>query len=182
MTRARRCFLYERNKDKPPNSYHSRNQHYNTRAPRLTLQAFPKVSLPSRSKLRRVPKPANQLRSRSSTKSLTSAAAIVVNSAFVSYAGATSTMSAETMWRPSKPLKIVRNSRVDHPPVSGVPVAGAKAGSIESICVLSYEIASRKLPARIIHLIRTTHIDGEINGLVADDLADLLDDPIRAWI
>lgn len=28
---------------------------------------------------------------------------------------------------------MVRNSRVDHPPVSGVPVAGAKAGSIESI-------------------------------------------------
>jgi len=28
---------------------------------------------------------------------------------------------------------MVRNSRVDQPPVSGVPVAGAKAGSMESI-------------------------------------------------
>ena len=61
---------------------------------------------------------------------------MVVNSAFVSYAGATSTMSAETMRRPSRPLKMVRSSLVDHPPVSGVPVAGAKAGSIESIYVL----------------------------------------------
>ena len=64
---------------------------------------------------------------------LTSAAAMVVSSALVSYAGATSTISAETIFRPSRPRRIVLNSRVDHPPVSGVPVAGAKAGSIESI-------------------------------------------------
>lgn len=57
----------------------------------------------------------------------------MVSSAFVSYAGATSTISAETIWRPSRPRRIVRSSRVDQPPVSGVPVAGAKAGSIESI-------------------------------------------------
>ena len=60
---------------------------------------------------------------------------IVVDSAFASYAGATSTISAETMRRPSRPLRMVRSSLVDHPPVSGVPVAGAKAGSIESIYV-----------------------------------------------
>ena len=60
------------------------------------------------------------------------AAAIVVSSAFVSYAGATSTMSAPTSCRPSRPLIIARSSRVDHPPVSGVPVAGANAGSNES--------------------------------------------------
>jgi hypothetical protein len=85
--------------------------------------------------------------------SLTSAAAMVVykyervrrlskesrsrlyltSSAFVSYAGATSTRSAETIFKPSRPLKIVRSSRVDQPPVSGVPVAGANAGSMESI-------------------------------------------------
>lgn len=64
----------------------------------------------------------------------TSAAAIVVSSAFVSYAGATSTISAEMIFKPSSPRRMVRNSRVDQPPVSGVPVAGAKAGSIESIC------------------------------------------------
>lgn len=31
---------------------------------------------------------------------------------------------------------MVRSSLVDHPPVSGVPVAGAKAGSMESIYVI----------------------------------------------
>jgi hypothetical protein len=54
-----------------------------------------------------------------------SAAAIVVSSALVSYAGATSTISAAMRLIPSNPLKIVRSSRVDQPPVSGVPVAGA---------------------------------------------------------
>ncbi len=106
---------------------------------------------------------------------------MVVNSAFVSYAGATSTISAETMWRPSKPLRMVRNSRVDQPPVSGVPVAGANAGSIESICKY-YDIAPRKPPDSSCLLTRTTHIDGEINGLVADSLTDFLDDAIRAYV
>lgn len=65
--------------------------------------------------------------------SLTSAAAMVVSSAFVSYAGATSTRSAETIFNPSRPRMMVRSSRVVQPPVSGVPVAGANAGSMESI-------------------------------------------------
>ena len=68
----------------------------------------------------------------------------VVNSAFVSYAGATSTISAETMRRPSRPLRMVRSSLVDHPPVSGVPVAGAKAGSIVSIYVV-YSFSMRRV-------------------------------------
>ena len=38
---------------------------------------------------------------------------------------------------------MVRSSLVDHPPVSGVPVAGAKAGSIESIYV--YLISGRRI-------------------------------------
>lgn len=59
------------------------------------------------------------------TSKSVSAAAIVVCSAFVSYAGATSTISAATKLTPSRPRMIVRSSRVDHPPVSGVPVAGA---------------------------------------------------------
>ena len=104
----------------------------------LSLPPFPKASLPSRLTLRTAPLYNRSISPRAHSSQilqlLTSAAAIVVNSAFVSYAGATSTISAETMWRPSKPLRIVRNSRVDQPPVSGVPVAGAKAGSIESIC------------------------------------------------
>ena len=66
---------------------------------------------------------------------------MVVSSALVSYAGATSTISAETMCKPSRPRRIVRSSRVDQPPVSGVPVAGAKAGSMESI--YTYQLALR---------------------------------------
>lgn len=50
---------------------------------------------------------------------------IVDSSALVSYAGATSTMSAPIKFNPSRPRIIVRSSRVDQPPVSGVPVAGA---------------------------------------------------------
>ena len=61
-----------------------------------------------------------------------SAAAIVVSSALVSYAGATSTISAATKLIPSKPRMIVLSSLVDHPPVSGVPVAGASVGSRKS--------------------------------------------------
>lgn len=56
---------------------------------------------------------------------LLTAAAIVVSSALVSYAGATSTISAAIRLIPSSPRMIVRSSRVVHPPVSGVPVAGA---------------------------------------------------------
>lgn len=59
------------------------------------------------------------------TSNSASAAAIVVSSALVSYAGATSTMSAATKLMPSRPRRMVRSSRVDQPPVSGVPVAGA---------------------------------------------------------
>lgn len=50
---------------------------------------------------------------------------LTVSSAFVSYAGATSTISAATKLMPSRPLMMVLNSLVDQPPVSGVPVAGA---------------------------------------------------------
>lgn len=59
-----------------------------------------------------------------------SAAAMVVCSALVSYAGATSTISQAMMLIPSRPRRIVRSSRVDHPPVSGVPVAGATIHSL----------------------------------------------------
>jgi hypothetical protein len=41
-------------------------------------------------------------------------------------------MSADTMCRPSKPRKISRISRVDQPPISGVPVAGANLGILYS--------------------------------------------------
>lgn len=53
-------------------------------------------------------------------------------SAFVSYAGATSTISAPIKLRPSRPRMIVRSSRVDQPPVSGVPVAGATVFRVDS--------------------------------------------------
>lgn len=76
-------------------------------------------------------------------------------------------MSAETMCKPSRPRRIVRNSRVDHPPVSGVPVAGANAGSMESIC------AAGQLSDPGSGWVRT-HIDGQVDGLVAHGVADLL--------
>ena len=101
---------------------------------------------------------------------------MVVSSALVSYAGATSTISAETMWRPSKPRKMVRNSRVDQPPVSGVPVAGANAGSIESICISAENEQAIKTPREFDDSAGLTHIDGEINGPIANRFADLLDD------
>jgi hypothetical protein len=53
---------------------------------------------------------------------------MVVSSALVSYAGATSTISAPMKLTPSRPRRMVRSSRVDQPPVSGVPVAGATVG------------------------------------------------------
>lgn len=56
------------------------------------------------------------------TSKRTSAAAMVVSSAFVSNIGATSTRSAATRLTPSRPRMMVRSSRVVHPPVSGVPL------------------------------------------------------------
>ncbi len=103
---------------------------------------------------------------------LTSAAAMVVSSAFVSYAGATSTISAETMCNPSSPRRMVRSSRVDQPPVSGVPVAGANAGSIESICP-----NNGSGPRYILARLHPTHINGKVDWIIPDDLSYLLDDP-----
>jgi len=49
-----------------------------------------------------------------------------------SYSGATSTTSPPTKFRLFMPRNIASASRVVRPPTSGVPVPGAKAGSIES--------------------------------------------------
>lgn len=78
-------------------------------------------------------------------------------------------MSADTMCSPSRPLRISRNSRVDQPPVSGVPVAGANAGSMESIC----GVRQRRLwPVHAAN----TYIDREVDGEVAHGVSDLLHD------
>jgi hypothetical protein len=63
---------------------------------------------------------------------LLTAAAIVVSSALVSYAGATSTISVAIRLMPSRPRMMVRSSRVVQPPVSGVPVAGATGSSCQA--------------------------------------------------
>lgn len=102
---------------------------------------------------------------------------MVVSSALVSYAGATSTISAETMCRPSSPLRIVRSSRVDQPPVSGVPVAGANAGSMESIWTSVR--ASQCPPSR--RSGNGTHVDGEIHRLISHGVADFLYDTIGSY-
>lgn len=85
-----------------------------------------------------------------------SAAANAVISPWLSNGGATSTTSAPTTLSPSRPARMERSSLVDHPPLSGVPVAtysqiwwamdsrqrvrglspGAKAGSSTSISTL----------------------------------------------
>lgn len=46
----------------------------------------------------------------------------------------TSTMSAATKFSDSRPRRMVRISRVDQPPVSGVPVAGATSQSAHLLC------------------------------------------------
>ena len=52
-----------------------------------------------------------------------------------SYAGETSTTSAETKFSPERPLKTLTISLVVMPAISGVPVPGAKAGSSTSISI-----------------------------------------------
>jgi hypothetical protein len=71
---------------------------------------------------------------------------------------------------------MVRSSRVDHPPVSGVPVAGAKAGSMESIypqCEQHGGCTAWRVYGK------WTDIDRKIDGEVPDSIADFLDDAIR---
>ena len=62
------------------------------------------------------------------------AAANEVTSAW-SFAGETSTTSAETRFKPDSPLKTLTISLVVIPAISGVPVPGAKAGSKTSISI-----------------------------------------------
>ncbi len=50
-----------------------------------------------------------------------------------SYAGATSTTSADTRLQDARPRRISRSSREVRPPASGVPVPGAWAGSRQSM-------------------------------------------------
>jgi hypothetical protein len=69
---------------------------------------------------------------------------------------------------------MVRSSRVDQPPVSGVPVAGANAGSIESI------YPDREQRADSVRLEQLTNIDRKVDGEVPDCIADFLNDTIRA--
>lgn len=101
-----------------------------------------------------------------------SAAAMVVCSALVSYAGATSTMSAAIMLMPSRPRRIVRSSRVDQPPVSGVPVAGATT-------IVSTR--NRKEEVSLTGWIKSVDVNGQIHRLgSSNSLVDLLDDAIHA--
>ena len=65
------------------------------------------------------------------------AAANDVTSAW-SYAGETSTTSADTRFKPDNPLKTFTISLVVIPAISGVPVPGAKAGSRTSISIERY--------------------------------------------
>ena len=73
-----------------------------------------------------------------------------------SYAGATSTTSAETRVNEARPRRISRSSREVGPPASGVPVPGAWGG------------------------VEDVDVDGDVEGAVADALAQLLGDLVAA--
>ena len=117
------------------------------------------------------------------TSNRTSAAAIVVCSAFVSYAGATSTISAATKLIPSRPRRMVRSSRVDQPPVSGVPVAGATLWGV-SCCwerIRRGGEERRGGKRRRTGRIQRVNIDTQVHRLLrADSVPDLLDNPHHA--
>ena len=106
------------------------------------------------------------------TSNRISAAAIVVCSAFVSYAGATSTISAAMKLMPSSPRMMVRSSRVDQPPVSGVPVAGATDAWLDHDSNAMWR-AEDVLTSRI----QGIDIDAQVDRFGhANSIPDLLDD------
>ena len=72
----------------------------------------------------------NTIRLRISNSICAPACAVFV---VASYCGATSTRSPPTMSMPFSPRRIACASRVVSPPISGVPVPGAKAGSSASM-------------------------------------------------
>ena len=112
------------------------------------------------------------------TSNNVSAAAMVVCSALVSYAGATSTISAATKLMPSSPRMIVRSSRVLQPPVSGVPVAGATRRGCKSGNAFEeiQEEAWRELTCRI----QGINVDGKIHRLFCSHpIPDFLDNSLR---
>ena len=112
------------------------------------------------------------------TSNNVSAAAMVVCSALVSYAGATSTISAATKLMPSSPRMIVRSSRVLQPPVSGVPVAGATRRGCKSGDAFEeiQEEAWRELTCRI----QGINVDGKIHRLFCSHpIPDFLDNSLR---
>lgn len=86
-------------------------------------------------------------------------------------------MSAPIKLSPSRPLKIVRNSRVDHPPVSGVPVAGATESQTSALpthlCVRKNTVLTSR--------VQRVDVQAKIDRVLgADAVADLLDDPVGA--
>src|SRR4051812_11762927 len=86
-------------------------------------------------------------------------------------------MSAPMRLMPSRPRIIVRSSRVDQPPVSGVPVAGATKGTeMLGICATD---RMRQGKARLTGWIKSININRKINRLgKPNTLFDLVDDPM----
>lgn len=99
---------------------------------------------------------------------------IVDNSAFVSYAGDTSTISAPIRFRPSRPRTIVRSSRVAQPPVSGVPVPGASKSHLV-VAQKVWDSQEKKLTRRI----QSVNVNRQIDGVLdADFLSGFLDNAL----
>lgn len=92
---------------------------------------------------------------------------------------ATSTTSAPIRFSPSRPLRIVRSSRVDHPPVSGVPVAGATTAFslLAHFLTLLLSLPRSALTSRI----QSVNVQTQVHWVRgSDSVPDLLDDPIDA--
>jgi hypothetical protein len=87
-------------------------------------------------------------------------------------------MSAEMMFKPFRPRRIVRNSRVDHPPVSGVPVAGAADGSRTSMSMASVGYPPFCQPISSFQKESSDERRTEVHWFAAYCIVNLLDDTV----
>lgn len=74
---------------------------------------------------------------------------------------------------------MVRSSRVDQPPVSGVPVAGATTFALVSTLYAPYPSTGQKGPPT--RRIKSVNVEGQVHGILGTDtVQDFLDDAVGA--
>lgn len=76
-------------------------------------------------------------------------------------------MSAAMRLMPSRPRRMVRSSRVDQPPVSGVPVAGATIFPARQC--LRVPLARDKDEVRLTSRIQSIDVDTQVHGVLGPD-------------